>query len=318
MITLTPLPSAGPFGWWQWLSGAAGYNPAAGEGVRVGVIDSGVGPHPFLDHATPIGAFLDGAVSMGETAGRDVQTHGTHVSGIIGARPNPPSAAFAGVAPGAELLVARIFGPNGGGNQGDVANAVGSLSDQHQADILNMSFIGAPSAIEHDAIILAWRRGTVCVCAAGNQNGAAVGYPAAYPECVAVSALGLMNGAPADSMPGWNLPSAPDRWTASGLFLASFSNVGPQIAVAAPGNGIVSTIPAREGSPRPYADMSGTSMSAPMTTGVLARLLSQDKEWAEAPRDASRSARARSLLALHAMSLGLVPAYQGAGLARMM
>lgn len=318
-ITLEALPTAGPLDWWHLLSGATAYDAKAGAGVRIGVVDSGVGPHPFLDHATPIGAFVDGGFTSGRAAGRDVQTHGTHVSGIIGARPSEGSTAFAGLAPGADLFVARIFSETGGGNQGDVANAVGALSQEHQVDLINMSLTGAPSAIEHDAIVLAWRRGTVCICAAGNQNGSAVGYPAAYPECVAVSALGLANTCPPNAMPAWNLPQQPDRWTATGIFLASFSNVGPQIDVASPGNGIVSTIPARSGGAEaPYADMSGTSMSSPMVTGVLARLLSDDKAWAAMARDGTRAARTREALIGHALNLGLNNAYQGAGMARML
>lgn len=318
LLTLRPLPTGSPFGWWQLLSGALTNDPLAGSGVRVGVIDSGVGPHPYLEHAVPIGAFVDGAQVLGESAGRDVQTHGTHVSGIIGARPPAASGAFAGVAPGADLLVARIFSATGGGNQGDIANALGALSEGRKVDVINMSLTGPPSAIEHDAIILAWRRGTICICAAGNQNGSPVGYPAAYPECVAVSALGLANAAPADSMPGWNLPSQPDRWSAHGAFLARFSNFGSQIDVTAPGNGVISTVPTRPGFDAPYVDMSGTSMASPMVAGVLARLLSVDKAWAEMPRDGWRAARARDLLYQHALSLGLAEVYEGAGLARML
>ena len=242
-IRLSELPRTGPNSWWHLLAGAVAYEADAGQGIKVGVIDSGVGPHPNLAHAVPIGAFLDGGFQPGENKGRDVQTHGTHVSGIIGARPAPESGAYGGIAPGAELFVARIFTADGGGNQGDVANALDVLSGQHAADIINMSSTGAPSSIEHDAVILAARKGALCICAAGNQNGAGVGYPGAYPEAVAVSAFGLANAVPADSLPNLNVPTRPDMFGYGGIYLASFSNIGQQIFCGAPGNGIISTIP---------------------------------------------------------------------------
>ena len=315
-IHLQELPHAGPFGWWHLLSGATVPDPAAGKGIKVGVIDSGVGPHPNLAHAVPIGAFIDGAFLPGADQGRDVQTHGTHVSGIIAARPSQDNSAYSGMAPGAELFVARIFTATGGGNQGDVANAIDALSNQYGVDVINMSLTGAPSAIEHDAVVLAFQRGAVCVCAAGNQNGSPVGYPAAYPECIAVSALGLINVAPPSSMPALNVPAQTDRFGLGGIFLASFSNVGQQIFCASPGNGIISTIPATPQDAAPYADMSGTSMASPLIAGVLANLLTRDPNYNGSERNAARATLAKSLLAQHALSVGLNPLYQGRGMAR--
>lgn len=314
-LVLQALPTGSPLGWWHLVSGLTQFDATAGQGLRIGVIDTGVGPHPALAHAVPIGAFVDGSFLAGAAQGRDVQNHGTHVSGIIGARPDG-SADFGGIAPGSELYVARVFTPDGGGNQGDVANAIDVLSQDYGTDIINLSLIGAASAIEHDAVILAWQRGTVCVCASGNQSGAPVAYPAAYPECVAVSALGLTNTAPPNTIPAFNLPTQADRYGYGGLFLASFSNVGPQLLCASPGNGIVSTIPATNTEPAPYADMSGTSMSSPLVAAVLARLLAADKHFAGLRRDATRSAYAKQVLAQRAWTLGLNRLYQGNGLAR--
>lgn len=317
VIRLQELPKTGPFGWWHYLSGTSSYEPDAGKGIKVGVIDSGVGPHPYLEHANPIGAFLDGSFVPGKEEGRDARSHGTHVSGIIGARPTPDSGAFSGIAPGADLFVARIFTATGGGNQGDVANAIDTLSAQQNVDIINMSLTGAPSSIEHDAVIAAFNQGTVCVCAAGNQNGSPVGYPVAYPQSVAVSALGLVNSAPADSLPALNVPDWVDKYGFGGIFLAKFSNIG-QVYCAAPGNGIVSTVPGNAQHNAPYADMSGTSMASPLVAGVLADLLGRDEIYKAMERNAQRASYAKTLLARHAQSISLNAAYQGYGLARIM
>lgn len=312
-IRLTELPP-GPVGWWQLLSGATGYDARAGEGVRVGVIDTGVGPNAALDHAVPVGAFIDGVFTAGPEAGLDAQTHGTHVSGIIGARP-VDSTGFGGIAPGAELFVARVFDPTGNANQGDIASAIAALSTTYNVDLINMSLVGDASAIERDEVILALERGTLCICAAGNQGGA-VGFPAAYPECVAVSGLGLVNTSPADSMAASFVPTQPGRFGVGGTFLASFSNLGPQLLCAAGGNGIISTIPARNGERAPYTDMCGTSMSSPLAAGVLAAMLGRDPVWKQIPRGAQRSAYARWALARHAVPVLSSPLLEGRGLAR--
>ena len=122
----------------------------------------------------------------------DVAEHGTHTTGIIGARPKKASD-YAGMAAGCTLFHARVFkgeGPNDGPTQADIINAIDSLSRDHQCDLINMSLGGGPrSGAEEDAIRDASQRGTLCICSAGNENGP-IDFPGAYPECEAVSAIG--------------------------------------------------------------------------------------------------------------------------------
>jgi len=315
-MQLLLLPKTGPIGWWHKLSNVSAFDLAAGKGIKVGVIDTGIGPHPYLDHAVPIGAFLNGNFYPGADQGRDARNHGTHVSGIIGARPPAEGSAFGGIAPGADLLMARVFATDYDGNQGDVANAIDALSGQHAVDVINLSLSGAQSAIEHDAVVLAFQKGTVCICSAGNGFGGAVQYPAAYPESIAVSGLGLVDTAPAGTMPTSFVPTQIDRFGANGVYLASFSNLGSEILCSAPGNGIISTVPATLQTPAPYVEMSGTSMSAPLTAGALTCILSRDADYLRLPRSAARATRAKQLLAQHVMSVNLDPRYQGKGMSR--
>ena len=87
---------AGP-GWWaSRLPGLA--RTRDGTGVRVGVVDTGCGPHPALAHVVSLGAFIDGVRQHDE--GHDVDSHGTHVCGTIAARAAPRRAA--GLAPGVD------------------------------------------------------------------------------------------------------------------------------------------------------------------------------------------------------------------------
>ncbi|MQP68427.1 S8 family serine peptidase [Niveispirillum sp. SYP-B3756] len=315
-INLPPLPMGqGPIGWWHALTGARYYDPNRGAGIRIGVVDTGAGPTPLLNHVHGLGAFLFGEFLPGPQAAEDVQDHGTAVTGLLGARPLPGSTDFCGLVPGADIGVVRVYGETGGASQVDIASAIDLLSINHRADLINLSLGGAASAIEHDAITAARLRGTLCLASAGNAEGGAVTYPAAYPECVAVSALGLLGTTPAGSFAASWTPDQWDRYSVGGVFVPDFISVGWQIDAIAPGTGLISTIPSRYGLERPYADMSGTSLAAPLTTGVLAALLSRDPLYHNLPRTALRADYARQVLAQHLVNLGVAPWYQGCGAA---
>src|SRR5262245_10060602 len=159
VIDLQALPKSGPVGWWHQIMGINQQLESEGEGIRIGVVDSGVGPHPYLTQVEAIGAFINGNYDKSPRACLDAQDHGTHVSGIINARPSPSSGDFIGIAPGADVFMARVF-PNQaeqkqtqstGANQGDIANAIDELRSNHQVDLINLSLGGpTPSQIELD------------------------------------------------------------------------------------------------------------------------------------------------------------------------
>jgi subtilisin family serine protease len=322
-LDLPALARNGPLGWWHQLLGITRYSEDMGKGVRVGIVDSGVGPHPYLGHCRGVGAFLDGKHDTAPNATADVGEHGTHVAGIVGARSRSGSGDFAGIAPGADVVCARVYpapesaGAETSAGNGDVASAIDFLAMQESADLINLS-LGGPRAseIEKDAIQAAIDRGVLVICAAGNTFGAQVIYPAAYPGSVAVSAVGLLGTVPNGSADSLAVPQQPDGFKASGIFSATFNNVGPQIACAAPGVGIISTVPAgSKESGAPYASMSGTSMACPAVCGALATLLSADPQYRKMPRDRSRAIYAWSRLVGSLHTLGLGSNVEGYGLA---
>jgi subtilisin len=316
-IDCVAIAKAGPggSGWWHEVMNVDVNRAARGAGIRVGVIDTGCGPHRNLAHVNLVGAFVDGTALPAEQ-GADVAEHGTHTSGIIGARPNKASD-YAGMAPGCDLFHARVFkgeGENDGPTQADLINAIDSLSRDHQCDLINMSLGGGPpSAAEEDAIRDAAERGTLCICSAGNDDGP-IEFPGAYPECQAVSAIGKVGWAPASTFSANNRPHDPTKLGQNNLFLAAFSCFGPTLACAAPGVGIVSTVPDRNGVSGAYMEMDGTSMASPAACGALAVILSQDADYNALPRDVSRSKRAALLLAQHCRPFGLEVKYEGRGL----
>jgi serine protease len=183
---------------------------ADGEGVSVGVLDTGIGPHPDLEVAGGYN-FVAGSEDYADDVG-----HGTHVAGTIAAVHN--GMGLVGVAPKVQLYALKVLNSQGSGRTSDIVAGL-EWAVGHHLQVLNMSF-GASrgSQTEQRAIEAAAQAGIVMVAAAGNDGGA-VGYPAAYPQVIAVGAV--------------------DK---SGT-IARFSNRGAQLALAAPGVNILSTVP---------------------------------------------------------------------------
>jgi hypothetical protein len=320
-LAMTALPRSGPLGWWHRALGVQSYLPELGSGIRVGIIDTGLGPHPYLEHARSAGSIVGGRLDATAAATTDVAEHGTHVAGIIGARPTD-TRDFAGLAPGADLVALRVYPGDGAPGQesgfatnGDIAQAILRLARDEQCDLINLSS-GGPlrSEIEIDRITAAFNFGTLVICAAGNGSGPPVLYPAAEPNVIAVSALGVIGAVPPVAMDVFSAPSTPDRYNQAGGFLAAFSSFGPEIKCIGPGVGLISTVPMR-GEARPaYLAASGTSMAAPAVTGALAALLSRDPVYRSLPRNRTRSLRAWRVLAGALRSLGLYFPYQGFGM----
>ena len=304
------LPTNGPTEWWHNQVGITNYAKTRGSGIKVGVIDSGVGPNPSLDHVTDIGSFVGFHDPNG---GADVGSHGSHVTGTIGAKPTQPGD-YAGVAPGANLFSARVF-PNDvqGAANDDIVRAIDSLSKDHSVDLINMS-LGAKtgSQIIRDAIIDALERGTVCICAAGNSNGP-VEFPAAFTESMAISALGLLGWGPPGSLASFRVPQVPDKFGNNNLFLANFSCFGQNIDCAGPGVGIIATVPDRHGNTNSYGSMGGTSMASPVVCGASAAILSKNADYKSMPRDETRAQMAKELIKQSCTSVGLKTEYEGAG-----
>lgn len=174
----------------------------------------------------------------------DTGGHGSHVAGTIAAAAGN-NFATSGVAPGARLMPLRFLDANGAGTVADAIAGV-DYAIAHHADVINASWGGPDfSPPLRDAFARAGAAGITVVAAAGNDgvsNDSSPTYPAAF------------------NLPNLISVAASDRRDK----LASFSNYGSSIDVAAPGVEIVST----EGATTGY--MSGTSMAAPHVAGIAA------------------------------------------------
>lgn len=282
----------------------------AGTGVTVGVLDTGVGPHPDLvldgGRNTVVGEDPSAFTDNGEH-------HGTHVAGIIAARGLPPKG-VRGVAPAVRLRSYRVFGKGASGASNyAIAKAI-DAAHEDGCDLINMS-LGQqkpPGQLDasDEALVAALEdargAGMLSVAAAGNDGRQPVSFPALDPTCVAVSALGRKGTFPKDTTETGDV--APPYGTDKHDFVAAFSNIGPELDLGAAGVGIISTVP--EG----YAVMSGTSMAAPVATGLAARLLASRPDIRSQPREAARAAALAQALAASARSLGFAPLYVGRGM----
>jgi serine protease len=201
--------------------------------------------------------------------------HGTHVAGIASGTTNNGTG-IAGMS-NSTLLSARALSEQGTGSTADIADAIQWAGDQG-ADLINMSLGGGGyQQTMKNAVSYALDRGTLSICAAGNDGSQDVSYPAAYVECVAVSAIDENEN------------------------LAYFSNYGQEIDVAAPGVDVLSCSTRNGG----YELLSGTSMASPATTGVAALGLATHPGWGPA--------ELRSNLKSTAVDIGLPGIKQGGG-----
>ena len=239
----------------DWASSAYGvpslWKKTKGEGVSVAVLDTGIAEHDALDGAVSMGrSFLAGEIPENIA---DISGHGTHVAGIIAARRGPAM----GVAPASKLMIFKCLSGNGMGSLVGVSEAM-QAAIESKADIISMS-LGSqyPDQAMYEKVKAAKAAGILIVCAAGN-DGAGVNFPAAFPECIGVSAVGRLGEA------------------------CAFSSRGSEVMVAAPGSQITSTWIRNS-----YATLSGTSMSAPFVAGILALYIASKRANGEAVTEAS-------------------------------
>jgi subtilisin family serine protease len=310
-LLLPQIEQSGPLAWWHEALGAKAYDASRGHGIRVGVIDTGVGPNVCLSHVKLMGSMIE--LQFDPDGGADVDVHGTAIAGLIGSRPQNPLD-FAGLAAGVELLSIRVFKPNGGANQVDVAASIDRMVEVEKVDLINLSLTGIePSELELDAIRYAYENGVLCVCAAGNDAGP-IQYPAAYPETVSVSALGKKGWGPPQSIAAQMEPTEPDQLGREGLFLAPFSSRGSGLCCCAPGLGIISAFPAKSPALAAWGEDSGTSLSTPLAVAALATILAKSADYINAPRDSKRADLAKRLLANATQTIGISATYEGKGI----
>lgn len=213
----------------------------------IAVVDTGVDyNHPDLKGKVIKGPdYYDGDMDPMDETG-----HGTHVAGIAAALTDN-NTGVAGVSGKSKVLAIRVgkwWIPVFAGAAGIVYAA-----DQSAVKVINLSWGGPyPFVAIYDAIQYATvTKGKLVVAAAGNDDTTAPVYPAAFPNVIAVGATEFLaqEGCPIQI----------------DVRKACFSNYGDYVDIAAPGVGILSTVPGGW-----YDYYNGTSMAAPYVAGAAA------------------------------------------------
>ncbi|MFH1150482.1 MAG: DUF5719 family protein [Actinomycetota bacterium] len=194
----------------------------------------------------------------------DDHGHGTHVSGTIAESTNN-AREVAGVAFQCTLMPVKVLDGEGSGTDVELIQGL-EFASTHGVEVANMSLSGPQTnAALEEALRLARGRGTLLCASSGNDDDPLVGYPAAYPSCIAVGATNR----------------AKNR--------ASYSNYGSELDVCAPGgdgaaflNGIIQMTYETLGNPSSgfeETSMQGTSMACPHVAGVAALVRSEHTTW---------------------------------------
>ncbi|HVB04380.1 MAG TPA: S8 family peptidase [Chitinophagaceae bacterium] len=186
--------------------------------------------------------------------------HGTHVAGIIAAIRNN-HIGMDGICDNVIIMPIKAV-PDGDERDKDIALAI-RYAVNNGAKIINMSF-GKPyspqKAWVDDAVKYAAAHDVLLVHAAGNSSADndSIGD---YPSPEYLDSTGMA--------PNFIEVGASSSGQDSGEFVASFSNYGKKdVDLFAPGEDIYSTVPHNS-----YESLSGTSMAAPMVSGIAALLL---------------------------------------------
>jgi cell wall-associated protease len=190
--------------------------------------------------------------------------HGTHVAGIIAAERNNGKG-MDGIADNVRIMMLRAV-PNGDEHDKDIALAIRYAVD-NGAKIVNMSFgkhLSPNKRWIDDAVRYAESKGVLLVEAAGNDKENVDSIPVYpnpnYKDNNMKASNWITVGASSDPLaePGYE------------SYIASFSNYGKKsVDVFAPGVKIYSTLPGGN----QYGKLSGTSMAAPVVTGIAAFLM---------------------------------------------
>ncbi|MDH3272719.1 MAG: S8 family serine peptidase [Gemmatimonadota bacterium] len=237
----------------DWLEAYDLLGPRPPGDVRIGILDTGVrASHQDICGKVVLEKnFYDGSANADDDYG-----HGSHVAAIAGACADNEGRGIVGVAygPNMTFVVGKVCAADGTCEVSAIVEAIRWAAD-NGANVINMSFGDtAQSQAEAEALQYAADQGVLMFCAAGNAGTPFVFFPAADPNCIAVTAT------------DWG----DDR--------SSYSSYGTEAELAAPGGDIENWLglsyiaSAWAGWDEDYVLTIGTSMAAPHAAGLGALL----------------------------------------------
>lgn len=232
---------------------AAAWSRTTGTaGTVVAVLDTGIdASNPeFAGRLVPgfnaLTGTADGPGDFGPTA--DDAGHGTHVSGTIAAAANNGTG-IAGIAPNVSIMPIKVLSADGVGDFRGMVDGM-DWAIARGARIITLSLGGtldsAAVAYLQRSFDAAHAAGAIVVAASGNDGTTVNQYPCNFNHVICVGST-----------------------TNDGTTVSTFSTRTNALALVAPGERIVSTLPGLG-----YGYGSGTSMATPHVTGAIALLRS--------------------------------------------
>lgn len=266
-----------------------------GRGTGVAVVDSGIAP--LADLWPRISAFYDftrGGTAVA-TAPSDKYGHGTHVASLIAGNGANSEGRNVAVAPAAHLIGLKVLDDHGAGYTSDVIAAIEFAITNKRAlgiDVLNLSlghviYEAAATDPLVQVVERAVRAGIIVVVSAGNFG--------MNPDTKEVGYAGITS--PGNAPSALTVGAMRHRGTATRLDdeIAQFSSRGPtwfdgfiKPDVMAPGQALVAAVGKKSELNKnealkvatvkgAYAKVSGTSMAAAVTSGVVALMIDANR-----------------------------------------
>ena len=270
--------------------------PTGSGGIGIAILDSGIAPS--ADFSWRITAFYDFTRGGRAAIPYDDYGHGTHIAGLIGSSGVLSNYEFQGVAPDVRLVGLKVLDKTGAGKTSDVISAIEFVIANRfrlNVQVINLSLghpIYAPAADDPlvQAVEKATAAGLIVVASAGNfgqkQSDGTVGYagitsPGNAPSAITVGAAMTKDTvtrlddevAPYSSRgPTWFDARVKPDVVAPGHHLASDTNLSSHLYTLLQKNHYQS----KNGQPLLF--LSGSSMSAAVTSGVVALVLQAHNE----------------------------------------
>lgn len=216
-----------------------------GEGIKIGVLDTGLPNHPDLE-----GKVKDYANFTSDKEVDDIDGHSTHVSGKISGESKNKDIGIIGIAPKAELFIAKVMDKDGTGNDEGLAQGI-DWCIKKGCQVLNLS-LGATNIMAKyfpktkKKILEAYSHNIYMFAAAGNEGVNHINFPAFMNEIFCIVAINNKEEH------------------------APFSNTGPEVDFSGLGVNVMSTYLNSS-----YASLSGTSMATPDVAAIAALILSK-------------------------------------------
>ena len=235
-----------------------------GQGIRIGIIDSGID----FDHPDFTGRIIEAADFTGTGPG-DRHGHGTHCAGVLAGSGAMSDRHYRGVAPDAELFVAKVLRGDGQGMMSDVMMGLEWAVEQG-VQVISLSLGGPGPCDGTDALCetceAAVERGITVAVAAGNDGPTpySVGSPGCAAGVITVGAASDLDRIATFSSRG---PTADGR-TKPDVVLPGVEIIAPRAAATTMGTPIDDW----------YTASSGTSMATPHAAGLAALLLQAEPD----------------------------------------